>query len=299
MVFLSRPYARVGTGSKLSLAVMAVAFSALSTAAFAGESAVQMVGVIDDTPALMMHGSQGYLGVTIHDIDADRATALKLKDIRGAEITMIDHDAPACKADLRVHDVIVQMNGQAIEGVEQLRRMLRETPVGRTVNLTISRDGSIQAVSVQLGDRAKLEHQMMIPSDVQDSMDLAHRDGAMPFLLGADEGGMGGFFGLEPRNPLYLGIIAYPLRPQLADYFGLKNTAGLLVETVDEGSPAALAGMKAGDVILRVNGRAIASLDEWLSAIHANRNKQMQITVFRNHKEQTVTLVAGAAKTRG
>ena len=83
----------------------------------------------------MFRTSQGYLGIEMRDIDNDRVVALKLKDASGAEIIIVDHDAPAGKVGLRVHDVILQMNGQQIQGVEQLRRMLRETPAGRSIAL--------------------------------------------------------------------------------------------------------------------------------------------------------------------
>src|SRR5580698_224783 len=89
---------------------------------------------------LLSSSSQGYLGVGIHDLDNQRAAALKLKDPHGAEITSIDQDAPAFKSGLRIHDVVVQMNGQRVEGIEQFRRMLHETPPGRTITLVAMRD---------------------------------------------------------------------------------------------------------------------------------------------------------------
>src|SRR5580704_13412643 len=80
------------------------------------------------------HVMQGYLGIEMRDVSEDQLGVLKLKDARGAEITNLDHDGPACKSGMRMHDVIVQMNGQMIENEDQLRRMLREVPVGRTVS---------------------------------------------------------------------------------------------------------------------------------------------------------------------
>ena len=101
------------------------------------------------------HGrtSQGYFGIEMRDVSEDQLGALKLKEARGAEITNLDHDGPACKAGMRLHDVIVQMNGQAVDGEEQLRRMLREVPVGRTVSFMISRDGQTQTLTMTTADR--------------------------------------------------------------------------------------------------------------------------------------------------
>jgi len=93
--------------------------------------------VILAAPVFAFHHSggvagKGYLGIEMGDISADEVAALKLKEARGAEIVNMDHDGPACKAGLQIHDVIVQMNGQTIDSPDQLRRMLREMQVGQS-----------------------------------------------------------------------------------------------------------------------------------------------------------------------
>ena len=82
-----------------------------------------------------------YMGVDIADVTPERLATLKLKDERGVEVTMVDQDAPAGKAGLKEHDVILSMNGTSIESGAQLRRMIRETHAGRIVTLGVSRDG--------------------------------------------------------------------------------------------------------------------------------------------------------------
>src|SRR5215469_8470001 len=101
------------------------------------------------------HGqaARGYLGIDMRDVSEDQLGALKLKEARGVEITSIDHDGPACKSGMRVHDVILQMNGQMVENDEQLRRMLKDMPVGRSVTFVISRDGQTQTLTMQTADR--------------------------------------------------------------------------------------------------------------------------------------------------
>src|SRR5438270_11390278 len=100
-------------------------------------------------------GSKGsYLGVDVSDVAKDRISALKLKDEHGVEITMVDQDAPAGKAGLKEHDVILEFNGARVEGEEQLRRMIRETPPGHKVTLGVSRDGQMLQVPVTLGERS-------------------------------------------------------------------------------------------------------------------------------------------------
>src|SRR5262249_4004987 len=96
-----------------------------------------------------------YLGVDIADVTTERLGALKLKEEHGAEVTMVDQDAPAGKAGLKEHDVILSLNGAPVESAAQLRRMIRETPAGRVVTLGISRDGAAQSIKVQLASRSK------------------------------------------------------------------------------------------------------------------------------------------------
>src|ERR1700674_3256592 len=100
-------------------------------------------------------GTSSYLGVDIADISSDRLGALKLKEEQGVEVTMVDQDAPAGKAGVKEHDVILDLNGTAIESKTQLHRMIHETPPGRVVTLGLSRDGQPMTIKVQLADRRK------------------------------------------------------------------------------------------------------------------------------------------------
>src|SRR5580693_8988338 len=98
-------------------------------------------------------GASSYLGVDIADITSDRLGTLKLKEEKGVEVTMVDQDAPAGKAGIKEHDVILNMNGESIESQVQLKRMIRETPPGRVVSFGLSRDGQPVTVKVQLADK--------------------------------------------------------------------------------------------------------------------------------------------------
>ena len=256
--------------------------------------------------------SQGYLGVDIRDVSDEQVAALKLKESRGAEIVRVDHDGPAGKAGLREHDVILQVNGQTVEGEEQLRRMLRETPAGRTVTLVISRDGQQQTLSAQTANREELERQawqqhMTVPDPNEGSsgpglasggngVALGSGSGAplrggMGFLPGGGPGGHGdrAFLGTLMGLP-YTGATLAPVSSQLAEFFGVQGGTGLLVESVEGNSPAATAGMKAGDVVVKINQVAVASLADWAKTVHGSRGKAVPVTVLREKKEQTLTL---------
>jgi serine protease Do len=250
--------------------------------------AQQHLNVMGSDPAALNHSTQGYLGVGTHDIDTERAGQLKLKEPRGAEVVDIDHDAPAAKAGMRLHDVILQMNGQQIEGEAQLGQLLRQTPPGKTVTFLISRDGAQQTLNITLCDQATLEADAWsqhIPVEPDENDDLS---------LPAPKSGFGsGFLSALKMNTGYTGLEVDMLGPQLADYFGVHDGQGLLVKRVDDNSPGSVAGLRAGDVITKVNGRVVATPSQWVRTIHANKGKPMELTVMRDHRENTVTMTAG------
>jgi membrane-associated protease RseP (regulator of RpoE activity) len=282
---------------RLVSATAVAGVAALTPAAFAGSGNGQRVAVLNDSPAMLGSSSQGYLGIDVRDIDAQRAAALKLKEPAGAEIITVDHDAPAGTMGLKVHDVILQINGQPVAGVEQLHRMLHETPAGRTITLLISRDGNQQTVTAPLADRATIEQDAWRKHAIFPDPD----DGDSTYALAAPSGHSGGnsFFGVLTFGNASVGVQLDTLGSQLADFFGVKDGQGLLVKRVAEHSPAADAGLKAGDVVTKLNGQTMATLNDWAKAIHANRGKQVQVTIFRNHKEETLSMQAGDARHKG
>jgi len=290
MKHFSRSVSKAGSVSAFSSLIAAVGIVPWACAA-------QLVTIVPDSSALLLRSSQGYLGVEMRDIDNDRVSSLKLKDANGAEVTYVDHDAPAGKVGLRIHDVILQMNGQQVQGVEQLRRMLRETPAGRSVALLISRDGQQQTINVQLADRAKVEQDAWSRHMVVADPD----EGPATAVVVPPTRGSGGnsFLGAIVLGTPSVGVEVDPLGSQLADYFGVKDGQGLLVKRVADNSPAFTAGFKAGDVITKVNGESIPTVNTWLKTLHANRGKPVQVTIVRNHKEQTLSLQTNDPKHKG
>jgi serine protease Do len=281
-------FSRLGT---LTVIVSGVLFTPLAFSA-----TVDLYPESNSTEMLLPNSSQGYLGVGVRDVDNDRAAVLKLKDPHGAEITSIDQDAPAAKSGLKIHDVVIQMNGQRIEGIEQFRRMLRETPPGRTASLVVMRDGQAVNISVQLADRSVIATQIIGGLESEPSL-VVPENSSPPVLPGGGGHGSSGsnsFFGSLSRNRYYVGVDIQPLPTGLADYFGAKS--GVLVGNVFPNSPAAVAGLKAADVIQKVNGQPIVTLSDWERAIRVNHGKQVQVTIIRDRKELTLNMVAGAGK---
>jgi len=254
---------------------------------FAAAQARGIVQLVQEPNPLLRSSSQGYLGVDLADVDQDKAQSLKLKDVRGAIITLIDHDAPAGQIGLRVNDVVLTLNGQAVEGAEQLRRMLREIPAGHKVSLVISRDGVVQTVAVELADRRAMEHDIW--NKLGTGSDVFATAPGMGILAGGGDAPISGgfhmpFFG----SSLNVGALVEPLTSQMAEYLGVPN--GLMVKQVARKSEAATAGLKAFDVILKVGSDAITTLADWDRSLRSNQGKPVQVTILRDKKQQTLTL---------
>jgi len=224
-------------------------------------------------------GTGSYLGIDIRDITPDRVNALKLKEERGVEIVALDQDAPAAKAGLKEHDVILEYNGSRVEGQEQLRRLIRETPPGRTVAIGISRDGNPTTVSVQVGDRSKLA----------EGWQKTNRDRIMilPQMPEFDFGNIDiqGF-----GSSSTMGMQLEGLNEQLGEFFGVKGGSGLLVKSVGKGSAAEKAGIKAGDVIVRIDNDKIGNRSDLRRVLRAHQKGKVTLGIIRDKHEQNIPL---------
>lgn len=239
------------------------------------------------------HGLQGYLGVDIRDVSKEQLANLKMDSVHGAEILHVDHDGPAGKAGLREHDVILTMNGQVVEGEEQMRKMIRETAPGRPVTLVISRDGQQQTLATQMANKEEVERQAW-PQHVLEPDGASAPAPVLPeekHSFFSSPGKASRSFLGSIVSPTYTGAVLETMAPQLAEYFGAQGKTGLLVRSVDTNSPAAQAGMHAGDVVVRVNSASIATSSDWLRAVRDNKGKTISVVVLRDRREQTLLMV--------
>ena len=234
------------------------------------------------TARVYMFGQGAYLGVDVQDITKDRLPALKLKEERGAEVTMVDQDGPAGKAGLKEGDVVMSFNGEKVESAEALKRMIHETPPGRTVPLVVSRNGQTMNFNAQLADRRELARSMNVitaPHVVippMPPMPPIHVEVPEVHVWTTSS---------TPR----VGISIEPLTPQLGDFFGAPNGQGVLVRSVEKGSPADQAGLKAGDVIVKVGGERITDSGDWRMTLR-EKTGAVPFTIMRDKREQTVNV---------
>jgi serine protease Do len=236
-------------------------------------------------------GGGGYLGVDINDVSTERLGALKLKEEKGVEVTMVDQDAPAGKAGIKEHDVIVTMNGTSVESKAQLQRMIHETPAGRTVSFGLSRDGQPVTVQVQLGDKRK-ELYVSMPKMMKDF----HLD--MPEVH-VPEIDVPSINMVVVTQSARSGLMMENITPQLGEFFGVKGGNGVLIRSVEKGSRAEKAGFRAGDVIVKVNEQAVHDTSDFSHAVRSRSGDSVSVSVVRDKREQNLNLPLPSRKESG
>ena len=250
----------------------------------------------DDMNIVIGDDGSSWLGVETHEVTADKAKELKLSTERGVVLGKIVPDSPAAKAGLKENDVVTETNGQRVEGTAQFRRMIHEIPAGRSIQLTVWRDGRAQTISATLGKSEERRHAMKMASPMPGT--FSFRMPEIPEIPSMEWNGSM-FLGGQPR----LGIDAEDLSGQLGAFFGAPDGEGILVREVNSGSPAEKAGVKAGDVITSLNGdriRTVGELRGKLSAKHDDKDRTVKLGVLRNKSEisLTVELPAPAGRTK-
>lgn len=230
-------------------------------------------------------GAGSFLGIGVAEIDSERAKAQKLTEERGVEVKSVEADSPAAKAGIKEDDVVLEFNGQRVEGTAQFMRLVRETPPGRQVRLVISRGGATQTVTATLSKRKP----GLTFTGTRGNFDFTMPELAFPPappIPPMPPDVPRAFMGLRSGR---LGIESESLSSQLAAYFGVKE--GVLIRSVTPGSPAEKAGLKAGDVIVKVDDQTITSPREISSTLHGVRSKKtLPIGIYRDRKPMTLNV---------
>lgn len=261
-------------------------------------------------------GQGGWLGVRVDDLDRAAADSLGLDEVHGARVLGIGEASPAAEAGLREGDVIVAFDGEPVRSVAALVRLVRETPPGRDVQLRLLRDGSPRTVDVTVGEReARSFSFLTMPGmrhmeiHVPDGLSEERMERLRLRLEEADEGreeamkrlrehmgrldslrGGDGFYRFHVGGGPRLGVRLASISDQLAEYFGVGERGGVLVSSVQEGSPAESAGLQAGDVIVTFGDEEIGGIGELMEAVHAAEAGPVTVTVIRRGEERSVTV---------
>lgn len=218
-----------------------------------------------------------YLGVMVDNVSPETAAALHLAS-GGTVIANVDQDGPACKAGLKSGDVVTAFNGKSFNGRDQFASLIHASAPGSTVTLTVIRSGKTQDMKVKLGNWTQMAGAMPPPPPLNPVGTMAF---APPMPPDVD---------IHIQTPMMSrsGIIVEPLSPQLCDFFGVAANKGVLVRSVEKGSAGASSGLKAGDVIVKVNDETIHDMADWKRALNAKG--KLNLSVVRDKKEQSLQL---------
>jgi serine protease Do len=212
-----------------------------------------------------------HLGVVLTEIDADRASVLKLGVPRGVEVRAVQDDSPAANAGITPGDVLLTYNGEDILSAPQLGRLVGETPPGRKVKIQCWREGKVKSATVAFPSAAAARDPLpdvnLRPWNVAD----------FPRMLMLWENAT-------------LGIECEPIESQIAEYFGVRS--GILVRRVERGFPGGKAGLKAGDVITGINTTSLAAPRDLISYLRTRQQagKILSLEIMRDHKPRTISI---------
>lgn len=230
-----------------------------------------------DAPQMfVINDGSVHLGVALGDITAEKAQELKLPAVAGAIVNSVQTDSAAAKAGLEAGDAIVEFDGIHVRSSAELRRLIRETPAGRTVAIKIVRSGKASVLSAKLDASGN-------PMDFNYNFKFKNPG---PIFL-SDEG-----MPLPAGHRVTLGISGDDLTPQLAKFFGVNRGTGVLISEVTIGGPADKAGLKAGDVIVQVDGQPVKGVQDLRRSLNDNftaDTRKVNLTIIRDHHEQTVS----------
>jgi serine protease Do len=246
----------------------------------------------------------GRIGVTVSEVEPGSGKATT-----GVQVDDVEEDSPAAKAGLRKGDVVVEFDGERVRSVRQFTRLVSETPAGRQVTASVLRDG--QRVPVNVVTREASASRVFDDSTWRSFENLRDFEVTVPPIPARP-----GRPAPPPRAPRaapaprppalesfsffrgnQLGVSVSTLSDQLADHFGAKN--GVLVNNVTEGSAAAKAGIKAGDVIVSVNGSSVETTGDVSRHMQKlETGDEFTVEVMRDRKSMTLKGKVEAAPNR-
>ncbi|MGE0813229.1 MAG: PDZ domain-containing protein [Vicinamibacterales bacterium] len=237
------------------------------------------VGAAGDRQVVSLDGRGSQLGVMVSDMDEAGA--------RGVRVDDVPKDSAAAKAGVKEGDVVLEFDGEQVRSARQLSRLVQETPSGRAVKMTVQRGPARQTLEVtpenaEFGWTARLGPQ--IREELERSLPRLRE---LPEIAGPAFN-----FRFDGRTALggraRLGVQAETLGDQLAEYFGAKD-GGVLVASVTDDSPAARAGVKAGDVITSVNGTSVTDARGLMEELaEAPKNGEVTLEIIRDRKPATI-----------
>ena len=264
-------------------------------------------------------GDGGYLGVRTQEVNKENFATFGLRDVRGVAVEKVMENSPAAAAGIMDNDVIVRLNGEEVTSTRKLTRLISEIAPDHEVSLTVLRNGHEKDIKATLGKRQgpqfengsfsvavpeinKIEIEKELKNlpelkelkKLKELKELQKGDG--PMVFGVPEGD-GKNFMWKMGERRQIGISVYPLTKQLSENMGVES--GVMINNVREDSPAAKAGLKAGDIIVEAGGKAVKNNMDLIRAISDKKDGDIQLTIVRDKNRQTISVTPEASKDSG
>jgi serine protease Do len=233
-----------------------------------------------------------HMGIEMEDVTAETMAKLKLSAETGVVVRSVEKGSPAEAAHLQENDVILEYAGMTVFSTWGLARMVQETPVGRTVNLTVSREGKKMNLSVKIaegtGGATSGAFKLIAPDTLIQRYGInPPASGQFQFQVPRWEGRTFSF--TLPFRP-QLGVTVQTLTEQMGTFLGVAGKGGVLVTEVAAGSAAA-SSLRAGDVIVSIDGRSVAAPEDLTRELaRKSAGDKVELKIIRDKKEMAVTV---------
>ena len=208
--------------------------------------------------------TRGMLGVEVQNVTPDLAKSFGMSEAKGALVAEVNPGSPAEKAGIKRGDIIIEFNGHPIQEMNDLPRLVADTAPGTKASVKVLRDGKEKTFNVTVSELTE-EQQA---------------------TEGKEEGG-----GEQNR----LGLVVKSITPELARHFHLRDTKGVLVEGVEQGSAAADAGIQPGDLVLEIDNQAINTVKDFETAV-ARLKKESYARLLMKRQGRTLYLMLEVPK---
>lgn len=254
-------------------------------------------------------GGGSYLGIEIKEVTKENYSELGLSEVKGVSITKVLENSPAEKAGLKAGDVIVGFDGASVTSTKKLTRLIGEVAPDHSVDMTVIRGGSEIRLSVTVGkrDMPGWSSGNFVFPEVPDAPFPPDAPGApvapdapdvplieMPNVQIFPRGDGNFVWSTGPRRTIGVGVSS--LSEQLGEYFGAEDGKGILITSVEADSPAARAGLKAGDVIVEANGKAVNGSGDLVRTLNTEKEGDVTLTVIRDRSRRTISVTPEESK---
>jgi len=266
--------------------------------------------------AWTFQGDGSYLGVETQEVSKENFAKFGLRDVRGVAVAKVIDNSPAAAAGLQTGDVIVRFNGEEITGSRKLTRLIGEIDPDHQAKITVVRNGSEQEIMATMAKRTmpkfnngNFEFRTPMPMGKLEMPDLkslpqlkdlpAFKEfpkGDMPQVF-MSPNGEGQSFMWRSGEGRQIGIGVTSLTKQLGEHFGVDG--GVMISEVRENSPASRAGLRAGDIIVQIDGKAVKGDFDLIRIINGKKDGDVTLTIVRDRNRQTITVTPEASKDNG